>query len=574
MLKSKGDFNTVMIHKLTMQDKRKAIDKFLEDNNAIESNGEGFAFWSSSKGIYSGFSRGINHKYDKDDTFFYYGFVIDFGKKDFWVEGLSGKRLKNNPSTLDKAFLFGKYFDNHYSELTENEKVFNTMGKILGADIYTAEEPNFGRGIYRGITEFPLSEHVIKEVKHPEALTYNLLSIICEGDQLINSDEDNYNSNNNLEYPSNRVSKSFKKSFHGSKHLWNILINSDNCSDMVRIVRLSCYADYEQDNQESFIDGKAFPVLKERIQHTGKIIDQFYDICKKVDKERGYHDAQNWFTSFYTYLEDNNVDNFRYLLKKIGNDKQSFKNFVRYSYASLYHQQAFDSFFAATYVLKDYYKLIDDFPNAPLYPRYLKVAHDVASRNYKAFVNTKTNQEIYQIWLKSHSQFEYTCGDYVITQAASAKEIVEEGTNNSNCVAGYVGSVKRGTSIILFLRKKEDPLKSWVTIELRPSLDGYTIVQSFETFDNPLTNLSQNILAAWCRKCGIKLNKDVVSVSTSDWDTRRIHSKFLPIKDEKLALYHTDDLNSLEDNRLNYEKKRDNATKETSKALADIKTKY
>ncbi|MED3440273.1 PcfJ domain-containing protein [Bacillus subtilis] len=100
------------------------------------------------------------------------------------------------------------------------------------------------------------------------------------------------------------------------------------------------------------------------------------------------------------------------------------------------------------------------------YPKYLKTAHDIASRNY----NIKLNAEELEEWnsrLANNKTYELTLGDYKIVAPETPEDLVREGNVLGHCVGSYVGSVRKGLSTILFLREREDLEHPLVTIEIR-----------------------------------------------------------------------------------------------------------
>lgn len=50
----------------------------------------------------------------------------------------------------------------------------------------------------------------------------------------------------------------------------------------------------------------------------------------------------------------------------------------------------------------------------------------------------------------------------------SAEEIVREGEEQNNCVAGYANRHADGETIIMVLRKRSEPRKPWHTVEIEP----------------------------------------------------------------------------------------------------------
>lgn len=60
----------------------------------------------------------------------------------------------------------------------------------------------------------------------------------------------------------------------------------------------------------------------------------------------------------------------------------------------------------------------------------------------------------------------------------TAQEIRQEGANNRNCVSGYVNYVARGETIVVFVRYKNNPTKSFVTCSIDPH--SFDIEQFYE----------------------------------------------------------------------------------------------
>lgn len=56
--------------------------------------------------------------------------------------------------------------------------------------------------------------------------------------------------------------------------------------------------------------------------------------------------------------------------------------------------------------------------------------------------------------------------DYVVVIPETADEIIDEGKNQHNCVGGYVRDVIKEYCNIVFVRKKSEPNKSYITVEI------------------------------------------------------------------------------------------------------------
>ena len=101
------------------------------------------------------------------------------------------------------------------------------------------------------------------------------------------------------------------------------------------------------------------------------------------------------------------------------------------------------------------------------YPKSLKLTHDVLTMNYNSMVkeeNKKAFDDMYGEW---KNKYEYHNDKFSIIAPKTPNDIVLEGSNQSNCVASYIDSVKNKKCVILFLRRTNLKDASEVTIEVR-----------------------------------------------------------------------------------------------------------
>lgn len=90
--------------------------------------------------------------------------------------------------------------------------------------------------------------------------------------------------------------------------------------------------------------------------------------------------------------------------------------------------------------------------------------------------------------------------DFVVIAPRQSRDLFIEGLNMHNCVSMYISSVAQGDSDIYFLRKKEEPDKSFGTLEVRPDKDGNRRLSQAKAFANGrLPGSAQKYLAKWCR---------------------------------------------------------------------------
>ena len=151
--------------------------------------------------------------------------------------------------------------------------------------------------------------------------------------------------------------------------------------------------------------------------------------------------------------------------------------------------------------LYDYAKMMRQLsPKYDKYPRNFLTTHTIASRNYSR-MKKEFSEELFK--KRINKQYECSFGDYIFVYPKSTQEIKDEATQQSNCVASYIDDVIEGKCHILFLRKKSNPTKSLVTIEVRNN----KIVQARRHFNDPVTEEDQEVIDAFNRKFAKKEDK-------------------------------------------------------------------
>lgn len=477
----------------TQNNKRAYINSLIEQQDYIDPR-YNIHLFSKERGVYSGVARSVESHSGRADQFKYYGFIINFPETYFSLEGISGKKLANSAKNL------GDVFSNSEALSEQGLNMLVVVGNCL-ANMGDEYSDNLGRGIYRAIKKYPSSEQVYINFKE-HTNSYLIRSV----QSLDNAKRREYISDNGDD---RGYTFNLRKAWGVSKGNFKLLKDMGYHGGVESL----------GDNTNNFNQRLSLLRLARTYVH-------------EVDDERGYHDADKWFKQLYNDFMDNpystlNQHDDRFYWYNVPyiyqasllatNDKQAWMHTVKYFYGSLYHQQAIDSVREAGRLYLDYADLVKDFDSWVRYPRYLKVAHDIAIRNTHALHNFEDNHGIINKYHK-YNHLEGTNGDYSFMLAYDAKEIVDEGQQQSNCVAGYVDSVATGQSLIMFLRKEQ--AKSWVTIELRQNNDNtLTMCQVFEPFNAPLHDESKQALHAWAKLNNINIAKSIGGCSdTTGWD--------------------------------------------------------
>lgn len=129
------------------------------------------------------------------------------------------------------------------------------------------------------------------------------------------------------------------------------------------------------------------------------------------------------------------------------------------------------------------------------YPRNFLTTHRIACRNYN-----RLKKEFSEEKFKKRIEKEYECSykNYIFIYPNSTQDIKDEAVMQNNCVASYIDKVIDGQCHIMFLRNKNAPEKSLVTLEIREN----KIVQAFRHFNDPITGQDREAIDFWNRRYG------------------------------------------------------------------------
>lgn len=127
------------------------------------------------------------------------------------------------------------------------------------------------------------------------------------------------------------------------------------------------------------------------------------------------------------------------------------------------------------------------------YPRYFLSTHRIATRNFERLKH-QFDEINFQKQRKPEYEFKYK--DFIFIYPKTTQEIKDEAVQQSNCVASYIQRVIDGSCHILFLRHKDFPNKSLVTIEVRNG----KIVQALQAYNRDCTPEQHEAVEAFNKK--------------------------------------------------------------------------
>ena len=141
--------------------------------------------------------------------------------------------------------------------------------------------------------------------------------------------------------------------------------------------------------------------------------------------------------------------------------------------------------------LEDYAKMMGDISHKfDKYPKHFLTTHKIASRNYNRLKHEFDEKKFKN---RINPEMEHTFEKFCFIYPKCIQDIKDESVQMSNCVSSYVQRVIDGQCDILFLRYKDNPDKSLVTIEVRNG----KIVQALQRYNHPLTAEQQEIVNKW-----------------------------------------------------------------------------
>lgn len=150
--------------------------------------------------------------------------------------------------------------------------------------------------------------------------------------------------------------------------------------------------------------------------------------------------------------------------------------------------------------LEDYAKIMKEIsPKFDKYPRHFLTTHKIATRNYNRLKH-KFDEEKFKA--RINLDMEHTFEQFRFIYPKCIQDIKDESVQMSNCVSSYVQRVIDGQCDILFLRYKDSPDRSLVTIEV---CNG-KIVQALQRYNHPLTTEQKEIVNKWNKWYANKIN--------------------------------------------------------------------
>ena len=203
-----------------------------------------------------------------------------------------------------------------------------------------------------------------------------------------------------------------------------------------------------------------------------------YDANTGMQNKLGVYEADSWQGNKTKKLFDILLNTYHY-------NKMSLLHYID----NIMYYEGVEPFTTIVSELVDYNKMQSEMSmyRYEKYPKNFLTTHTITCRNYnrlkKEFPVEDFNERI-------DKDYEFKTNDFVFIYPKSPQEIKDEAVMQNNCVASYIERVLKGECHIMFLRSKDTPDKSLVTLEIR----HFEVVQSKAAFNkDPLPECMEAI---------------------------------------------------------------------------------
>ena len=138
------------------------------------------------------------------------------------------------------------------------------------------------------------------------------------------------------------------------------------------------------------------------------------------------------------------------------------------------------------------------------YPKHLLEYHSVLSINAE-IKQTLINEEKFKTQSEVASKYYWKMdkdeGEYIFLYPKNSGDIIDEATQQSNCLKTYIDKFQNGECIIIFMRTKDNPDESLVSIEI---IDD-KIVQAKQYMNRKITHEQENAIKKFANKFKLEI---------------------------------------------------------------------
>ena len=157
-------------------------------------------------------------------------------------------------------------------------------------------------------------------------------------------------------------------------------------------------------------------------------------------------------------------------------------------------------------LLKDYHNMCRELDIEPyIKPDNIKKTHDDIVDIYNQFVKKKKEKETEKYKKAFETQkhrlekYLYEDNNLKVVLPTCPADLILEGQNQHNCVASYIPSHANQSTNIFFIRKKENPDESYITVEINEKT--HKVVQARYKHNKDLNRQDKEFVDKWLRCC-------------------------------------------------------------------------
>lgn len=99
------------------------------------------------------------------------------------------------------------------------------------------------------------------------------------------------------------------------------------------------------------------------------------------------------------------------------------------------------------------------------YPRFLLSTHSIVMRIYSSFT-ADYDEDKFTESTEKYMKYKYKYGNFAVVIPKKPQELIDEGIELNHCVSSYIKPIMNGITQVMFIRAKENLLKSLLTMEI------------------------------------------------------------------------------------------------------------
>lgn len=188
--------------------------------------------------------------------------------------------------------------------------------------------------------------------------------------------------------------------------------------------------------------------------------------------------SARWNSNKYNNAYDTLINTYHY-------NKKSLLHYID----NLMYFEGFSSIATIVEELVDYNRMLTQISNYKYekYPKNFLTTHQIVCRNYNRLCQECPVEDFKE---RVRTDFETTIDDYIFIYPKTPQDIKDEAVMQNNCVASYIDKVMNAQCHIMFMRKKDNPTQSVVTLEIKDGL----VVQQKGPFNRDTTEEENQVI--------------------------------------------------------------------------------